>query len=79
MCDICVMNKVKEKMLSRRQFFSASAATGAAALLGATASAPPAMADGHSSIADLTHTYDDAFPWTDAIGVIDHTSVNYLL
>jgi kynurenine formamidase len=62
MCDICVMNKVKEKMLSRRQFFSASAATGAAAVLGASASAPPAMADGHSEVADLTHVYDADFP-----------------
>ncbi|MEO0750414.1 MAG: cyclase family protein [Pseudomonadota bacterium] len=62
MCDICVMNKVKEKMLSRRQFFSASAATGATAMLGSTVAAPPAMADGHSDVADLTHSYDETFP-----------------
>ena len=30
MCDICVMNAVKDKMLSRRQFFGATAAAGAA-------------------------------------------------
>ena len=36
MCDICVMNAVKEKMLSRRSFFTATAASGAAAGLGST-------------------------------------------
>lgn len=61
MCDICVMNAVKDKMLSRRQFFSASAAVGAAAAIG-TVTAPPALADGHSLVEDLTHTYDDTFP-----------------
>ena len=62
MCDICVMNAVKDKMLSRRQFFSASAAAGAAAVLGSTVSAPPAMAAGHATVEDLTHVYDAAFP-----------------
>ncbi|MEQ9259361.1 MAG: cyclase family protein [Roseovarius sp.] len=62
MCDICVMNAVKDKMLSRRQFFSASAATGAAAVLGTAASAPPAMAAVHGAVEDLTHTYYADFP-----------------
>ncbi len=61
MCDICVMKAVKEKMLSRRQFFTASAAVGAAAALG-SATGTPAMADGHSMVEDLTHTYDAEFP-----------------
>lgn len=61
MCDICVMKAVKEKMLSRRAFFSASAAFGAAAAA-STVTAPPAMAAGHGSVEDLTHTYDAAFP-----------------
>ena len=61
MCDICVMNAVKDKMLSRRSFFTGSAAIGAAAALGSV-SAPPALAHGHSSVEDLTHTYDEAFP-----------------
>ncbi len=40
MCDICVINSVKERMLSRRDFFKTSAAVGAAATIGAVASAP---------------------------------------
>jgi len=62
MCDICVMNAVKDKMLSRRQFFTASAATGAAAVLGSSVAAPPAMAAGHGAVEDLTHAYDGDFP-----------------
>lgn len=62
MCDVCVMNAVKDRMLSRRQFFTASAAVGAAAALGTTAAAPPALAAGHGSVEDLTHAYDAEFP-----------------
>ena len=62
MCDICVMNAMKDKMLSRRQFFKASAATGVAAVAGTTIAAPPALADGHGSVEDLTHTYGSDFP-----------------
>uniref|UniRef100_UPI003B51DF73 cyclase family protein n=1 Tax=Roseovarius indicus TaxID=540747 RepID=UPI003B51DF73 len=62
MCDICVMNAVKEKMLSRRSFFTATAASGAAAVLGSTVAAPPAMAAGVGSVEDLTHAYGPDFP-----------------
>ena len=61
MCDICVMNAVKDKMLSRRSFFKAGAAATAAAALG-TAAATPAMAGGHDKVVDMTHVYDDKFP-----------------
>ncbi|WP_299852448.1 cyclase family protein [uncultured Roseovarius sp.] len=61
MCDACVMKAVKEKMLSRRAFFTASAAAGAAATLGAV-TAPPALAAGHGTVEDLTHTIDADFP-----------------
>ena len=61
MCDICVMNAVKDKMLSRRSFFTAAAATGAAAAL-TTVSAPRAMAAGHGSVTDLTHLLSEEFP-----------------
>ena len=61
MCDICVMNAVKDKMMSRRQFFGVGAAVGAAATIGVV-SAPPALADGHGTIEDLTHAYDGEFP-----------------
>jgi kynurenine formamidase len=64
MCDICVMNRVKERMLSRRDFFkgsaSAAAATGAAAL-GAVV-ATPALADGHGGVVDMTHELHEGFP-----------------
>lgn len=62
MCDICVMNSVKERMLSRRDFFRASAVAGAAATVGGLAAAPAAMAAGHGGVVDMTHAYDDMFP-----------------
>lgn len=62
MCDICVMNAVKNKMLSRRQFFKGAAATGAAAAIGATVVAPAAMAAGHGKVEDMTHTLHEDFP-----------------
>ena len=61
MCDICVMNAVKDKMLSRRSFFKAGAAVTAAAAFGA-GSTSPAMASGHDKVVDMTHVYDDKFP-----------------
>lgn len=61
MCDICVMNSVKERMLSRRGFFKTAAATGAAATV-ATTTTKPALADGHSSVMDLTHALHPKFP-----------------
>lgn len=62
MCDICVINAVKDKMLSRRDFFKASAATGAAAALGTVATAPAALAGGHGSVVDMTHKLSPDFP-----------------
>ncbi len=61
MCDICVMNSVKERMVSRRAFFTAGAALATGAALG-TASAPPALADGHGSVVDMSHAIDESFP-----------------
>ncbi len=61
MCDACVMNAVKDQMLSRRQFFGATAAASAAVAVGAT-TATPALADGHSGVVDMTHTLHRDFP-----------------
>lgn len=61
MCDICVMNSVKDKMLSRRSFFKASGA-GAVAAVAGTAIGTPAMAAGHSTVEDMTHTLHEDFP-----------------
>ncbi len=59
MCDICVVNAVKDRMLSRRGFFKAAAASGAAiAATGATA----ALALGHGKVEDMTHTLSADFP-----------------
>lgn len=62
MCDICVMNAVKEKMLSRRDLFKASGVALAAGAVASTGAAPAAMAAGHSKIEDMTHDYDETFP-----------------
>jgi len=62
MCDICVMNAVKHKMLSRRSFFKGAAAASTAAALGSLVATPPALADGHSSVEDMTHTLHADFP-----------------
>lgn len=62
MCDICVMNSVKERMLSRRSFFRAGAAATAAAAVGGIAAAPKALAGGHGGVLDMTHMLDETFP-----------------
>ncbi len=62
MCDICVMNAVKDKMLSRRSFFKAATAGAATAVVGSAMTGTPAMADGHSSVLDMTHELHPDFP-----------------
>lgn len=61
MCDACVVNAVKERMLSRRSFFAGSAATAAAATVGPTAAAP-ARAATAGEVVDLTHELSEDFP-----------------
>lgn len=61
MCDVCVMNTVKEKMLSRRSFFKLGAA-GAATAVAATSLGTAALAEGHQSVVDMTHTLHEEFP-----------------
>lgn len=70
MCDVCVMNSVKRRMLSRRDFFRASTATAAAATVGGLAAAPAALASGHAQIVDMTYMLDDTFPtWGGSPGI----------
>lgn len=77
MCDICVMNAVKERMLSRRGFFRATAGAGAAAAIGATTTLP-AMAAGHGAIEDLTHALHHDFPtWGGAPGFAMEQEFNF--
>lgn len=61
MCDICVMNSVKDRMLSRRSFFKAGAALTVGTAL-AAAGTTPAMAAGHGSVVDMSHVTDETFP-----------------
>ncbi|MBF9032287.1 cyclase family protein [Rhodobacterales bacterium HKCCE3408] len=62
MCDVCVMNAVKDKMLSRRQIFAGGAALAAGAAL--VPSLPkPARAEAHGGgVIDMTHTLSADFP-----------------
>lgn len=62
MCDICVMNAVKKKMLSRRSFLKTSAVAGAITAVGGGIAGTPAMAAGHGKIEDMTHTISPEFP-----------------
>ncbi len=57
-----MMNSVKERMLSRRDFFKQTAVAGAAVATASVAAAPPAMGGGHSSVVDMSHIYDENFP-----------------
>ncbi len=61
MCDLCVINSVKDKMISRRKFFGSAAAVGAMAVAGTTQTTP-AMAAGHSAVEDMTHELSEDFP-----------------
>jgi len=61
MCHACLMNQVKETMLSRRNFFRATAAAAAATAVGA-GTARPALAAGHERVLDMTHLLTEDFP-----------------
>ena len=62
MCNACVMNSVKKRMLSRRDFFRASVAGAAAASVGGLATGRVAMAATPGNVTDMTHTLDADFP-----------------
>lgn len=62
MCDICVMNAVKDRMLSRRGFLKGSAAGAATIAAGSVMSGSSALAGGHNSVEDMTHELYEAFP-----------------
>jgi kynurenine formamidase len=60
MCHHCVIESVKQRMLSRRNFLKAAPALAVGAV--ATGMAPPSLAQGARRIEDLTHTFDETFP-----------------
>ena len=61
MCDLHVIDSVKDRMMSRRNFFKCTAAGGVAAAA-SSALAPASMASGHGGVEDLTHTLHPDFP-----------------
>ena len=62
MCDICVMNTVKERMLSRRDFFRGSAAMAAGAGIAGIAAPTTAFAQAPRQVVDMTHELSEEFP-----------------
>jgi kynurenine formamidase len=64
MCHACVIDNVKQGMLSRRDLFRSAAAVGMVAGTAGLMAVRPAMAQA-SKVVDLTHTYDGAFPTFD--------------
>jgi hypothetical protein len=61
MCDICVMNSVKERMLSRRNFFKGTAAAAGAATVGGGVE-PSGHGAGAEAVHDMTHELSEEFP-----------------
>jgi kynurenine formamidase len=63
MCHHCVVESVKSRMLSRRDFFRGSAAAAGAVAIAATAAPRPLFAQGNPMRAiDLTHELHEGFP-----------------
>ncbi len=66
MCDACVIESVKKKMMSRRDLFkTAAAGVAATAMTSATVSAPIMAADifpGANKVEDMTHELHEGFP-----------------
>lgn len=63
MCHACVIENVKQRMLSRRALLGAGAAVAAASLVPAGLRAQAAAHSG--KVVDLTHAYDGDFPTFD--------------
>ncbi len=59
MCDICVIESVKQRMLTRRDLFRAAPVAVAAAVVG---TAPPALAQGAQRVIDMTYKLSPDFP-----------------
>ena len=63
MCDACIMNAVKDRMMSRRDLFRGSAATAAGIAAAGMLTAPrEALAAGHSRVVDMSYTVSPEFP-----------------
>lgn len=62
MCHPLIMDYVKGKALSRRDFFQGSAAAGAALAATAALSPRPVLAQAATQVVDMTHTLTYDFP-----------------
>ena len=62
MCNHCVIESVKERMMSRRDLFRTGVAGAAATVAASTIGAAPAMAATPSKVADMTHEINEQFP-----------------
>ncbi|MBO6758046.1 MAG: cyclase family protein [Roseibium sp.] len=62
MCDQCVIETVKARMLSRRDVFKSAAFGAGAASVAAMSASLPAMAQDPRSVSDLTHELHQKFP-----------------
>lgn len=65
MCDACLIENIKQSVMSRRSLFTGAAATTAAVVAAGAMSARPALAQSAGRVVDLTHAYDGAFPTFD--------------
>ncbi|TNC48989.1 cyclase family protein [Rubellimicrobium rubrum] len=78
MCHACVMDRVKQGMLSRRHLFTGAAALGAASVASGLISARPALAQSSGRVVDLTHAYDETFPTFDGVpGITKEWAVKF--
>lgn len=62
MCDACVIETVKARMLSRREVFRGAGAASVAAAAATLAPAAPALAQATGSFEDMTHELGENFP-----------------
>jgi len=62
MCHHCVIESVKERMISRRDLFRTAATGAAAAAVATTLPGASALAAGHTAVADMTHELHEGFP-----------------
>lgn len=77
MCNHCVIQNVKERMLSRRDLLKAAPVVATAAAIG-IGSAPSSLAQGASKVVDMTYVLDDAFPtWSGPPGIKANQKFNF--
>lgn len=62
MCTTCLINDVKDRMLSRRDLFRGAGVGAVAATAASFGVAPPALAQGHGTVEDMTHELHEGFP-----------------